>query len=141
MKYSSACSCGCVKLELQLPQAIASYNPRECDCSFCKKRSLMYLSDKSGKLVIRTGLQLCQSKQGSKQANFISCSNCGDVVAVTYSSLKGLKGAVVANLFEEKYKMGKPISVSPKLLTPEEKLIRWISLWLTVEIHENQVSV
>jgi hypothetical protein len=56
------------------------------------------------------------------------------MVAVTYCSLEGLKGAAVANLFEEKYKIGKPISVSPKLLTPEEKRRRWISLWLKVEI-------
>ncbi|CAN0454303.1 unnamed protein product, partial [Ectocarpus fasciculatus] len=63
------------------------------------------------------------------------------VLPFSFSSLEGLKGAVVANLFEEKFKIGKPISVSPKLLTPEEKRIRWTSLWLTVEIHENQVSV
>lgn len=52
-RLSGQCHCQAIQLELQLPQPPASYQPRACDCDFCRKHAAAYVSDPDGALRIR----------------------------------------------------------------------------------------
>ncbi len=128
------CSCKAVKLTLSLPSELHTYAPRACDCDFCTKRHITYLSDPEGRLVIHSENTLQSLQHGSKQAIFVSCNHCHDVVAVICKFDNIYKGAVNAAILEDFRKMKAPQVVSPKLLSAIEKYKRWNRLWLTVEL-------
>ena len=97
-------------------------------------RHISYLSDPKGKLTIQSNHKLQQYQQGSEQASFLACNNCDTVVAVVCKIDSVNRGAINATLLNDFQKMKKPQSVSPKSLSTENKLERWNSLWLTVEL-------
>jgi hypothetical protein len=132
MDYLSSCSCASIQVELSLPNPIESYQPRECDCEFCEAHGLAYISDKLGTLTIKSSASINILKQGSKQASFVQCSHCEQVVAVTYRAKQVIKGAVSVALFAKDYALGQYQSVSPKVLSANDKRERWSTLWLTV---------
>ena len=129
------CSCGAVKLLLQLSNDLSSYTPRACDCDFCMERKITYLSDPNGILTIECAQELNKFKQGSEQASFLACNQCNDIVAVICKFGNDYKGAINATLLNGREQLKMPQVASPKLLTAKEKLERWKSVWLTVEIN------
>jgi len=133
MDYSSSCQCGVVRVNLTLPNTLEDYEPRECDCEFCRLHNITYISDPDGCLSIEAAGTLKQSKQGSGQATFWQCSSCNQMVAVTHDLVGELKGAVNGQLFSKQYKLGKSVAVSPRLLSPSEKRDRWKTAWLQVK--------
>lgn len=137
MDYYATCLCQSVQLELSLPNAIEQYKPRACDCDFCQQHHLAYISDSDGTLRIEAKVELGFLKQGSGQASFVQCSQCEQVVAVTYKTEKELKGAVSAALFAGQYRLGQYQSASPKLLSAQEKRERWATLWMSVVIEKS----
>jgi len=137
IKNTGKCSCGKASFFLELPEELETYSPRECDCDFCTKHKLSYLSHAEGSLNIDYSGVFNIIKQGSEQAKFLSCSNCGDIVTAVYQFEGTLKGAVNANLLAESEKLQESTIISPKLLAPDEKLKRWESLWLKVLINGN----
>ncbi|MEM7081248.1 MAG: hypothetical protein AAF465_00715 [Pseudomonadota bacterium] len=72
-------------------------------------------------------------RQGSEQAVFWACPVCNEIVAVTHQDGGTLRGAANAALFANHHTMKAPITVSPKLLSPEEKRDRWVEIWASVE--------
>jgi len=132
---SGKCKCGVVTFSLELPEILEKYSPRACDCDFCTHHNLAYLSHPEGTLNICNQDDFKIVKQGSEQAKFLSCDNCGDVIGAVYQFDNTLKGAVNANLLEESDKLQKPTVISPKLLEPDEKLERWNNLWLKVKVN------
>ena len=134
MRYSATCLCKSVMLDLSLPRGIDSYTPRKCDCDFCVERDLAYISGPEGRLKVSSIVPLNVLKQGSKQASFLQCSQCNQVVAVVYDFGQCLQGAVSASLFKEGFPLSEDQTVSPKLLSAEEKRARWERLWFSVEI-------
>ena len=132
MKYSSACTCEKIQVKLSLPKQLDKYTPRACDCDFCTVRKASYLSDPHGVLEVTKSGGLEQLVQGSEQAIFWQCKSCHELIVVTYEFEGGLKGAVNASLFAKIIKLQQSIPVSPKLLSPEEKLERWREAWMTV---------
>ncbi|WP_299948534.1 hypothetical protein [uncultured Microbulbifer sp.] len=77
-----------------------------------------------------------QIKQGAELASFWQCSSCYQFICVTYDFKIEIKGAVSGALFEC---FRQPVSVSPKTLSPEEKLERWGRVWLTVKFIKGKV--
>ena len=133
-QYEGACSCGETKILVKLCSPIDNYIPRVCDCEFCTTRGIAYLSDPNGKTKIHTQRQLNKLKQGSNQAQFLSCANCDSVVAVGYLFGSGLKGAVNATLLNDKNQFQQAVAASPKLLEPDEKVKRWQKLWMPINL-------
>jgi len=119
---------------VRLPKPLGEYSPRACDCDFCTDRGLAYLSDPSGSAEIISKVDLWKTTQGSEQAQFLSCTNCNDVVAVVHLFPAGLKGAVNASLISSDESLQSAIAASPKLLKPAEKLARWQSVWLQLTV-------
>jgi hypothetical protein len=134
-KYKGTCQCGNVTLALDLPNEITSYVPRACDCAYCIKRNVSYLSDPNGVLAIKSDKPLNKEMQGSEQAEFLVCNNCNLMIAVIYDFGLYVKGAVNASLLTDSDQLLTSVSVSPRLLSSAEKIERWNAVWLTISLN------
>jgi hypothetical protein len=132
---SGKCHCGKVTFSVELPEKLEKYSSRKCDCDFCTEQNISYLSHPEGVLEITFSEPFETIQQGSNQARFLVCSSCKDIVAGVYQFHNHLMGAVNARLVNKFVRLQKPTSVSPKSLTPKEKLSRWESVWLKVRIN------
>jgi len=141
----SGCYCGNIKLSVGLTRDPATYAPRLCDCTFCKKHAAGYLSDPQGLLHINiideTKLtRFKQEKDGN--AEFLVCKDCGVLTSVVFQTLssepptnEATSSAVIGAVnsrsiadFETVFPL-LPVSVSPRLLTASEKIDRWRANW------------
>ncbi|NMH60334.1 aldehyde-activating protein [Alteromonas ponticola] len=132
MNYSASCTCGKVSLSIDLPSPIDTYQTRECDCDFCVARGLAYFSDPDGTLSFAPEEALNPLEQGSGQATFWECDHCHQVVAVTNEQDGEVRGAASRQLFAQQYRLQASITVSPKQLSPAEKVERWRTVWCKV---------
>jgi len=130
-KLIGGCHCGNIQMELELTRAPDTYNPRACDCDFCTKHSAAYLSDPQGSWIIRIQdvSKVGKYRQGSGQAEFLICRNCGVLVGVTYKSEGRLYGAANAKAVQGGKGFGPEQSVSPKTLSADAKASRWQDVW------------
>ncbi len=123
---TGGCHCGAITIELDTALAAAQLNPRACDCSFCEKHGAAYISDPDGRLAI-AGSGIREYRQGSENARFLLCGQCGVLVAVVFDAETGRYGAVNARCIDAAF--GPPRAVSPQKLDPDEKKRRWVELW------------
>ena len=139
MKHKSTGTCRCEKVtfSLMLPNELEKYKSFTCDCDFCMKRNASYLSHPDGNLHIESSEPIDIIYQGSKQAAFLTCPSCKVLIAAVYQFNDNLKGAFNASLLKEAGQLKGSIIVSPKHLTPEEKLKNWDKVWLSVAINGN----
>jgi hypothetical protein len=153
------CYCGNLRLEIELTQELARYQPRACDCGFCTKHGAAYLSDPQGTLRIRIAdpTSITRYRQGSELAEMLLCSQCGVLVGAVYRAGERIYATVNVRAIEgtarwpstersevgsegrearlATYPFGSPQSVSPRLLSGDDKVARWQSLWFAdVEI-------
>lgn len=132
--YSFSCQCGKVVGKICLPKELAGYSPRECDCDFCTARGIKYLSDPEGVISIQSSSKLLKLKQGSNQAEFLTCSSCKDVIAASLNEEGKIIGALNSSLLEMSEELGTTVVVSPKLLSESEKVERWGGVWCSLSI-------
>ena len=129
-QYRGKCSCGEVQLALSLPDMLPAYTPRACDCDYCTARGIQYLSHPAGQLRVQSAQPLHEDHQGSGQACFYSCNQCGDLVAVGCEIGGRTLGTINATLLDDAENLPEALVVSPKQLAPEEKLARWGQVWM-----------
>lgn len=131
IEISGGCHCGNILVDLKLVRPPESYNPRACDCDFCVKHNAAYVSDRQGALVIgiKDGQLSGNYRQGSGQAEFLFCNNCGVLVGVMYRNDRRLYAAVNAKAVQGGKPFGPEQSVSPKKLSAEDKVKRWQDVW------------
>ena len=134
--FSGACQCNQIELTLHLPHHLADCTARACDCDFCAENDLLYLSEKDGVLDISSSISLFHTKQGSKQAEFLSCVNCEQVVAVVTRINGELRGAVNALCLFDSDDIASTVAISPKALSADEKNQRWNDIWCSVNLSE-----
>ena len=131
LKLTGSCHCGQLRLEFSTDLGAARFTPRECDCSFCRKHGAAYISDPAGRLSIAFSQgALHRYRQGSNTAEFLLCSQCGVLVAVTFEHNSRIFGAVNVGCLDEQAGLGTPAPASPQLLSPDEKISRWLALWV-----------
>lgn len=132
MTLHGGCHCETVKIEFIAHGTIFSMPPRACDCSFCQKQGAAYLSDANGALAIVCNKpeDLVFYRQGSENARFLMCAHCGILVAVTFSRDATVYGAVNALCLDTFAQFPAPEPSSPQLLSAEEKISRWTTLWM-----------
>lgn len=125
------CHCGAVSLEVELSREPGSYHPRACDCDFCSEREAAYVSDPAGRLRVNTCFlaDLRTERQGSQQAEFLSCQACGALLAVRWQDGDRAYGAVNARTLEDYAAFGIAQAASPKQLDAAQKTERWRGLW------------
>jgi hypothetical protein len=127
-----SCHCGCVQVEFITGAELASTAPRACDCSFCQKHGAAYVSDPLGHLRITVAEPnaLHSYRQGSGAARFWLCGRCGVLVAVTFEHQGNIYGAVNVGCLDERPLFGASVPASPQQLSPEEKVSRWLQVWV-----------
>ncbi len=128
---TGGCYCANVLLKIRLARAPEAYNPRACDCGFCRKHGAAYISDDSGSLGIEIGTAGDRGsyRQGSEAADFLFCRRCGVLIGVTCEINGRLYGAVNVRSLDSAVAFGPEQSVSPKQLSATGKLQRWQGVW------------
>lgn len=137
MGHEGGCHCGNLRFQLETTKALADFSPRACDCDFCTRHRAAWVSDRHGRLHVRArDLQgLHRYRQGSGQAEFLSCAACAVLVAVVARSEDDrLLGAANRNAFDGRVDFAPETSVSPQTLAADAKLARWTELWTPVEL-------
>ncbi len=132
------CYCGNIRIIASFPLYLAGYEPRRCDCDFCGKHSAAYVSDPKGSLAIQIGndLQVNRFRQGSNTAEMLLCRTCGVLVGALYRESDRLFGTLNVKALDSCLSFGPEQSVSPKSLSPDQKVRRWRELWFpNVSIH------
>ncbi len=128
---TGGCRCGKVTLEVNLASELGTYNPRACNCSFCRKHDAAYISDSNGSVVIRTDTisNLEITRQGDELAEFLFCRACGQLLGARWQEVGGQYGCVNAQALLDRKLFGEQLSVTPKKLSAEQKTARWKELW------------
>lgn len=125
------CHCGNLRVEMTLSREPGSYQPRACDCDFCRMHGASYVSDPLGSLVLRIGDQRKRGsyRQGSGQADLIYCRHCGVLVGACYEEAGRLYATINSKVIDESTPFGAEKTASPKTLTGEQKATRWRDIW------------
>src|SRR5688572_19722659 len=99
--HTGGCHCGNLVVEVDLSSEPAGYQPRACDCSFCRAHGAAWISDAKGSLVLRVKEPSERGiyRQGSEQAELVLCRRCGVLVCVLLQDGGKLFGAVNAKAF------------------------------------------
>lgn len=131
-----SCYCANIVVDLNLSNPPESYNPRACDCYFCRKHGASYLSDPAGTLCIsvKDMQALGNYRQGGDGiASFLHCLTCGVLIGVMYQNEADGKtfGAINSLIIDESTHFGAPVSASPKKLSNDEKIKRWKEVWFS----------
>ena len=126
-----SCHCTNIEVTVELSAPPAGYAPRACDCDFCVKHGAAYIADPQGRLTIRVkeAASLRRYRQGSGTAECLLCGTCGVLVAVVFRAPQDLFGVVNVRAIDRNVVFGDATLVSPKTLSPAEKIERWSSLW------------
>lgn len=136
-RVSGGCYCGNIGVELELTGTPAAYQPRACDCEFCRKHGAAYVSDAKGTLLIaiKDPKQSNWFRQGSGQAEFLLCKECGVLVGVVHRSDGQVHAAVNVKALPGAAEFGAEQTVSPQKLSADAKVKRWQDVWFAnVEI-------
>jgi hypothetical protein len=96
------------------------------------------VSDPEGRLRLQATVTALQRyRQGSGQAEFLLCRDCGVLVAVVARREAGaLIGAANRNAFDAQDVLAGETVVSPRSLAADAKLARWSQVWMPVELVE-----
>ncbi|GAB3388829.1 GFA family protein [Lysobacter fragariae] len=138
LEHAGGCHCGRLRWTFATRHSLEVFAPRACDCDFCTRHRAAWVSDPEGKLKISASIDaLGRYRQGSGQAEFLLCRQCGVLVAVTLTTgADEMRGAVNRNAFDARDQLGLATPASPQLLGPTEKRERWSRLWMPTELVE-----
>lgn len=145
MNYYGECHCGSVRVTVETDIDFTQLTPRRCDCKSCQSLQLpaAMVSDPGLKITIENARADLHTKtNGSGQAIFYHCGNCAQLIAVGARLAGGELGAVNSFLFSGT-RFCEPVAIQPRLLSPDEKVQRWLSLWGRLEVngcHHEQIS-
>jgi hypothetical protein len=106
---AGGCHCGRLTFALSTMRDVATIIPRACRCSFCRKHGAAYISDRQGRLILKTtGSPDDVYRFGYGITDFHVCNRCGVLVAATWSdSDREDFGVVNVRAFE-----GQPVSIA-----------------------------
>jgi len=130
---SGGCHCGNILVELELSRPANTYNPRACDCTFCRKHGAAYISDPQGRLDIRIKSEGDSRfyRQGSGTAECLLCGVCGVLVGALYRENNRIYAAINAQVVDAPTAFGAEQTASPKALAQPDKVNRWRDIWFS----------
>jgi len=130
---SGGCHCGNIRVDVELARAPGDYNPRACDCDFCRKHAAAYVSDQHGRVRIRIEdvRESGNYRQGSGQADCLLCRRCGVLIGALFGRDEKLYAAVNVNIFDVRADFGAHQPVSPRTLSEDDKVRRWQEIWFS----------
>jgi hypothetical protein len=128
-EISGGCYCGNIRVTASFSKSSAAFNPRACDCEFCRKHGAAYVSDPLGSLhiQIRNEREINRFRQGSNTAEMILCRTCGVLIGALYRESHRVFGTLNAKALDSSF--GSEQGVSPKSLAQDQKIQRWRDIW------------
>ena len=87
--YNGKCNCKNFTIIFKTNKEPSDLIPLKCNCSFCLKKEVLYLSDPNGEVIIHIKEERFVSKEmfALETSEFITCSKCNMFIgAVTPSS-------------------------------------------------------
>ena len=138
--FSGKCHCDNVSVIFSTKLAIHELVPRACDCDFCVQHGASWLSDPAGslKVVINESHRLRHKQQGSNTANFAYCETCGVLVFASHQQNSVRYAALNSRCLDHREYLPEPAPVSPKTLSKEDKVSRWLQYWSPCSITINE---
>ena len=136
MKSFGRCKCGEITFTIAVDVDPIDLKPRSCDCDYCKSNPSSIISHPT--MVIELSVYISQlniAQNGDALANFYRCAQCNSLICVGCELDGKMRGAVNADLLSNRTELGTIVYISPKLLSPKEKIKRWKELWGS--IHES----
>ena len=124
-------NCRCRNIEVRWQITDYSLVPRACPCVYCQQKSAAYVS-KSGSrftVVIHNESLHKTTQNGSHQARFHECANCGDLVFVTAEIEGETFGALNAHCLRNPAGFPAPVPIDNTAQSAREKLTRWQQHW------------
>lgn len=130
-QHQASCHCGAIELSFTLSRPAADYQPRACDCDFCRRHGAAYISDPAGSLAIRYAgaAVLGRYRQGSGTADCLVCRECGVLVGAIYEDGESRYGTLNRRILLEDPGFGAEVVASPKVLDAGAKVTRWRDVW------------
>jgi hypothetical protein len=93
-----SCHCGRIAVDLSTNRHPAIFNPRACQCGFCRRHAAAMISDPNGRLTIETSGESDDIyRLGFGITDFHVCARCGVFVAATWQD-QGNKMLGVVNI-------------------------------------------
>lgn len=82
-KLTGGCHCKTIRVEFETDLAPSSFEPRACQCSFCRQHQSRAISDPNGRLRIAVTERdlLSRYQFAMKSIEFLVCRKCGVYVA------------------------------------------------------------
>ena len=83
MVFEGACHCGAIRASFETARRPEDIQVRACQCSFCRRRGGLTVSDPDGRLVFRAAKdRLHRYRFGTATADFLLCRDCGGYLGV-----------------------------------------------------------
>jgi hypothetical protein len=134
MNYSGYCKCKRWAIQVSTAEDLRKFNPRACDCSYCVAHPAGLISEPDMHIrLLGNASDLVVHKNGDELASFYHCVHCGEMLAVGCVIAGQSRGAANALLLDQKALLGATVQIQPRLLSADEKLIRWSRLWGRLE--------
>jgi hypothetical protein len=81
--FEGACHCGALRASFETSRSPGEIQVRACQCSFCRRRGGLTVSDPEGRLRFQAAKgKLHRYRFGTGTADFLICRDCGTYVGV-----------------------------------------------------------
>lgn len=138
--HHGSCHCNAVKVTFTTTKSPAELGARECQCGFCKMHLGSHTSDPEGNLSVKASPgAINRYRFGTGTADFLVCTNCGVVPAITWRRDDGKQlGVVRVQSLETRdaiLKHEKQMNVNAE--TWEDRLARRSRTWMPTVVEED----
>ena len=123
--YHVGC-CQHQQITLSTAQALTALTPRDCQCDYCQKQQLHYVSDPKGQVTLSLSAVTVETN-GSAQAKFMRCNHCQTIIgAYIHPQTDHSDGLITLNAdLWEPSTFASSEAVELAELTPQQKRSRW----------------
>lgn len=134
-EFDGACHCGAIGFVYRTSNAPGNWQPRACQCSFCRAHASLTVSDPDGSLAFRAEDPAVLSKYrfGQRTADFLLCSRCGVYIGAVISSDHGTFGIINARALRSlDGPLPDPVAMTYEGEQINERLERRLERWTPV---------
>jgi hypothetical protein len=102
--HLGGCHCGAVRIAFRSDKPPGAFEPRTCQCGFCRRHGSRAVSDPEGLMTIdiRRPEIVQQYRFGSRTADYLVCGACGVYVAAVMCADDGAFSVTVVNALDRR---------------------------------------
>lgn len=100
-QFEGSCHCEKVRIVFETDRDPESYEPRVCNCDFCRRHGSAAIADPQGRLILHLASDHVPYRFGLNMTDFHVCNSCGVFVAASWADGDRLIGAVNVNVLDD----------------------------------------